>query len=127
MTNNALFAALYRGFYEAADNNAKLAMLEYVIPVINRWNVQWGDGTLDPFSNRIIKVGKTKEKIFLLGFGRGSKIVYGTYNKDNTVYFCISLLANFDFSLLPDPDMIVERANGRQYYLYKLDDYELNV
>ena len=48
MTNNSLFAALYRGYYEAANDNSRVALLEYFVPVIDRWNIQWGDGTLDP-------------------------------------------------------------------------------
>ena len=74
MTNNFLFAALYRGYYEEANDNSKVALLEYFIPVISRWNIQWGDGTLDPFSNQIIKFVHSNEKHFLKYFGNGSKL-----------------------------------------------------
>lgn len=124
MTNNFLFAALYRGYYEAAPEASKVALLEYFVPVISRWNIQWGDGTLDPFSNQIIKFVHSNEKHFLKYFGNGSKLVYGTYSRNNGVYFSIAALANFNFDLLPSPDFIVERSNGRQYYLYRLEDYD---
>ena len=124
MTNNSLFAALYRGYYEAANDNSRVALLEYFVPVISRWNIQWGDGTLDPFSNQIIKFVHSNEKHFLKYFGKGTKLVYVTYSRNNGVYFSIAALANFNFDLLPSPDIIVERSNGRQYYLYRLEDYD---
>lgn len=124
MTNNFLFAALYRGYYEAANENSQVALLEYFVPVISRWNIQWGDGTLDPFSNQIIKFVRSNEKHFLKYFGTGAKLVYGTYTRNHGVYFSIAALANFNFDLLPSPDFIVERSNGRQYYLYRLEDYD---
>lgn len=124
MTNNFLFAALYRGYYEAANENSQVALLEYFVPVISRWNIQWGDGTLDPFSNQIIKFVHSNEKHFLKYFGTGAKLVYGTYTRNHGVYFSIAALANFNFDLLPSPDFIVERSNGRQYYLYRLEDYD---
>lgn len=124
MTNNSLFAVLYRGYYEAAPETSRVALLEYFVPVIGRWNIQWGDGTLDPFSNQIIKFVHSNEKNFLRYFGKGAKLVYGTYSRNNGVYFSIAALANFNFGLLPSPDFIVERSNGRQYYLYRLEDYD---
>jgi len=124
MTNNSLFAALYRGYYEEANDTSRVALLEYFVPVISRWNIQWGDGTLDPFSNQIVKFVHSNEKHFLMYFGRGSRLVYGSYKKNSGVYFSIAALANFNFDLLPSPDFIVERSNGRQYYLYRLEDYD---
>lgn len=120
ITVDNLFYGILGGTFQNANPESKLAFVEYILPILRRWNIAWGDGTIDMYANNVSRINFLKEKVLLLTFGTGSKLIMGTCDKQPHVYYTLFAGDAQRFNL-PSPDLIVERITGRQYYIYFLD------
>lgn len=107
-------------FYQA-NNDMKAELLKSLIECVKRYNVMYGDGTVDMYSNEVHATLSFKEKYVVPLFGKGAKTIQGTYHGKRCKYYSIY---SGDAQRLgfPAPDLIIARITGREYYLYFIAD-----